>query len=590
MQANLVRHDRSAGSALLPVLVVMGATLLVVGGVLSWSLSTSRFTERQNQYLGSVAAAEAATEQVIARISRDFQRSGESGVFSNLAVYRQLVPADASYEFSDGEGLVNHTHVDQLTSWEYTTVQTKRTGISGHASSYRIISNARELNTPYNSVAAIRREVQVASIPIFQYQLFYTSDLEICPGAGDMTFTGPVHCNSAVYFEPNNRNLTFLSGVAAARQILHQKQSADPTSRIFGSVTYNGGRDMRVNTLNLPIGTNNSPSLLRRIVEIPPTSEPVGSSMGSHRYYNKAELIVLVSNGTVVAKSGSYNGFSVTIPWTNIAEIVSITGGNGKGRGRRQQRRLNTNIYDGIISTNVSFFNKRENKTVRATEIDVGQLLARYSYLTSVLGRNLKTLYVADFRSQTSTTQSGVRVVIGETLPPEGLTLATPNPLYIVGNYNVPASAVGTTNTSQTVPASLIADAITVLSENWTDTNSGAALSIRLATNNTVNAAMIAGIVPTGGGYYSGGVENFPRLLEDWTGKHLYLNGSMVALFHSQIATAPWGGAPDIYSPPIRHWSFDPNFTEEAKLPPGTPELRTLIRSQWAMIPPDSIQ
>src|SRR4029434_2601863 len=109
--------------------------------------------------------------------------------------------ADASYEFSDGEGLPNHTHVDQLTPWEYTAMQTKRTGISGHASSYRIISNARELNTPYNSVAAVRREVQIASIPIFQYQVFYTSDLEMSPGASDMTITGSVHCNGTVRSE-----------------------------------------------------------------------------------------------------------------------------------------------------------------------------------------------------------------------------------------------------------------------------------------------------------------------------------------------------------------------------------------------------
>jgi hypothetical protein len=85
-------------------------------------------------------------------------------------------------------------------------------------------------------------------------------------------------------------------------------------------------------------------------------------------------------------------------------------------------------------------------------------------------------------------------------------------------------------------------------------------------------------------------VENFCRLLEDWSGRTLTFNGAMVALFPSQIATGPWGAAPDVYSPPTRKLSRDWNFTIPAKLPPGTPELKTLVRSQWAMIPLNTIQ
>jgi hypothetical protein len=135
-----------------------------------------------------------------------------------------------------------------------------------------------------------------------------------------------------------------------------------------------------------------------------------------------------------------------------------------------------------------------------------------------------------------------------------------------------------------------VADAITTLSGDWTDNNSSSALSARQASSTTVNAGIIAGIVPSGGGYYSGGVENFFRLLESWTGTTFTFNGSMVALFASQIATAPWGASSDVYNPPTRKLSLDWNFKNPAKLPPGTPELKTLIRSQWVMIPPNSIQ
>jgi uncharacterized membrane protein (Fun14 family) len=192
---------------------------------------------------------------------------------------------------------------------------------------------------------------------------------------------------------------------------------------------------------------------------------------------------------------------------------------------------------------------------------------------------------VGDFRTQPANTESGVRIVFGQTLPPYGLTIATPNPLYIEGNYNVPDAYVGTTNTSGSLPASVVTDAITLLSDNWDDTNSASSLGSRVATSITVNAAVIAGIVPSGGGYYSGGVENFFRLLEDWSSQTVTFNGSIVALFPSQIATAPWGLVPNnqVFGTPVRTYGFDVNFKDYTKLPPGTPELRTLIRSQWGI-------
>jgi hypothetical protein len=181
-------------------------------------------------------------------------------------------------------------------------------------------------------------------------------------------------------------------------------------------------------------------------------------------------------------------------------------------------------------------------------------------------------------------------LINGQTLPSAGLTVATLNPLYVKGHYNAPSGSLGTTNTSATAPASLVADAITVLSGAWADTNATLLLSARNANNTTVNAAVIAGIVPTGNGYYSGGAENFFRFLEKWEGDTLTFNGSMVVLFPSQIATAPWGASSEVYSTPIRGYAHDVNFKNASKLPPGTPEVRTLIRAQWAMLPPNTVQ
>ena len=84
----------------------------------------------------------------------------------------------------------------------------------------------------------------------------------------------------------------------------------------------------------------------------------------------------------------------------------------------------------------------------------------------------------------------------------------------------------------------------------------------------------------------SGGVENYFRYLEDWTGKTHTYNGSMVCMYNSQIAIAGWGlpansGGPDHYNPPNRNWALDQNFQYGDKLPPKTPALVVLNRAYW---------
>jgi hypothetical protein len=602
------------------VLLVTAAGVLLVTGVLMWTSSNNNLTQRLHRHDRSVAAAGAATEKVVARMMRDFQADGISALSNNLGVYRSLVPSTndlmnvvntgsggalvgviggivdvllpsersavaelAKFEFSDAQGNTGRTYVNPLSPWIYTNIPSRYPGLSGYSATYRIISNSRSTNSSRQTPSGVKQDLVVASIPIFQYHVFYGPDLEFHPGAA-MTLNGRLHCNGTIYSQPA-APVNFEGPVTASRALLRQKHPSDPIVRTAATVVCQGGYEAGVNSLSLPVGTNTSLSNWRSLIEIPPSTESRTSPLGSQRFYNKADLIILVSNNVGIAKSGAYNNFSVIIPWTDIAESPprGKGGGKNKGRGKRLQGGLK-DPYDGIISTNAIFFNYRENKTVSCTEIDITQLLERHSYLTNVLGRAVRTLYIADMRGDTSLLQSGVRIVYGETLPPGGLTIATPNPLYIEGDYNVPAANLGTTNTSGSVPAALISDAITLLSETWYDTNSFSALGKRIATNTTVNAAIIAGFVPTGGGYYSGGLENLPRLLEDWTGRTLTINGSLVALYHSAKANAPWGARPDVYAPPRRNWSFDSKFSSYSGLPPNTPEVRTVIRRGWQVV------
>jgi hypothetical protein len=173
--------------------------------------------------------------------------------------------------------------------------------------------------------------------------------------------------------------------------------------------------------------------------------------------------------------------------------------------------------------------------------------------------------------------------------------------MYVLGNYNsqtAAGSSLGLNSTTYTYPAALMADSITILSTNWNDANSAFANKAICTTagpnsgSTTVNAAMLEGIVqtdPTISGDYSGGVENFLRLLEDWgqapngssTQQIMTYNGSIVVLFYSQYATNHWRPTGNYYNPPKRNWAFDLNFKTAAGLPPLTPDIKAMIRGQW---------
>ena len=59
--------------------------------------------------------------------------------------------------------------------------------------------------------------------------------------------------------------------------------------------TYNAGYSTNCQALTLPIGTTN----VHALIDMPPTGDDPNSALGQQRYYNKADLVLLVSNSTV---------------------------------------------------------------------------------------------------------------------------------------------------------------------------------------------------------------------------------------------------------------------------------------------------
>lgn len=551
-------------------LVMSGIALLLLTGAITWSATNTRLTDRSNRYAGAVVAGESAIEKILTRMNKDFLDGGEALVLNNLNSYRSTVPtsADSAYwtdwEFNNASGQAGHTYVQQGMASNYVVLTGPYVGLRGFVSTYTLVSNAREVNRVQNVVAGVMEQVGLARIPIFQFAMYTSGDMEISCGQ-PFAVTGRVHSNQMLYVEPDNA-LTFQSDVTAVGDILFQRDPADSRTAPVGSVVYQGAKEPRAPSLVLPIGTANTPLAIRELIEPPPLGESPSSPMGSSRYYNQVDLLVKVSDTGVTATSGEFNNFSTAVPTNEINSFVTLTN---------------------------SFYDWRESKTILPVDLDIGALKtwsATNSNVRTVLGgRDINSVYVYDHRTVVAGKLGAVRVRNGLVLPPLGLTVATASPIYVLGNYNqTNAANLGTANTSTTLPASLVGDAVTILSVNWSDANSKLALASRVAKPSTVNAAILAGAVDTANGNYSGGMENFPRFLESWgLANPLTYNGSMVKMFPSLYATNIWG-LNNVYNPPKRDWAYDLNFNNPAKLPPLTPSLLKIFRSVWTTLAPNS--
>lgn len=195
---------------------------------------------------------------------------------------------------------------------------------------------------------------------------------------------------------------------------------------------------------------------------------------------------------------------------------------------------------------------------------------------------------------------------------PTGLTVATDQGLYVQGDYNVgqkdyhtrfpatlstptPDNAPNITNrVHNKQPAAFLADTFYPLSNacfnsdqsinhrqnTGCDIGTGDLIPGITAANHKIivthteqNAAILSGTdisnIPING-QYNGGLENYPRFLENWTSKEWRYKGSFVSVDTPQYASGVWGGG---YNPPLRPWDYDTDFNDARNLPPLTPQF-----------------
>jgi hypothetical protein len=483
----------------------------------------------------------------------------------------------------------------------------------------------------------MRRFVETMKAPIFQFLTYYANDLEILPGPA-MTLSGRIHTNGDLYVAPGTSlEVTAKYFRTAHNLIRHRKDDGAMTAgwiKIQNAATNNlvalpSKADLQAIGVGSLYGLDSSftgwdltgdgdfsdPS------EVPPFKGAVDAlyqgtvKTGEHGVTPLAAPSIGSIQMYDQAGAGGGDFVQGVVPGTFVP-VLPGTGTHTKGYfhksadltvvGTQVFNKAGTNITAlmpaGFVSTK-SLWDERQGKTLTCTQINVGKLgdmdgnastkdpspyypangliyVARTDSTVTqpngVVITNGKELNIPD--KWNSNNYGGANPVYAGSAPVgafpfgpaqlQGLTVVSPNPVYVHGDYN----------TKSKKPASVITDAINLLSKSWDFTKTAG--QVKVAGDTTYNMAIITGNTNTTTGAYNGGFENLPRFHENWSGKNCTITGSFVNTWLSALAKAPWvyGGA--YYSAPNRIWSYDLMF-DQGKLPPFTPMVITTRTVAW---------
>jgi hypothetical protein len=582
----------NSGSTILATMLLATILLAAVAGVASYTSFTGINTFRARQVDSSLSAAEGVMEVMYAR----WRTAGRS----NLGV-----PTDTEIQAINGTA-----NAPSLTTYpnlaDYTVTVHSLTPVNAYNAT--VVNPPPVVTAPLSGrpgwvartsnylgrVTTLSRVFQKADAPIFQAAIFYESVLEIHPGA-DMNITGLVHSNGDIYACPGpgtGHDLTFSRNVSYSNSYSEGFAPGDPRTQTIRPIYAAGSQLTNASRLE-PLGTepasifnttdqatNTNNDGFRELIERPGIG-PDPAELSGIRFYNQAGLKILIDSTLKTTNAGRvkiYNRSGVQVTDTTVINAVKAA-----------------------ISSGESIQDNRESATMRLTSFD----LSKIASITTAMGASTdlptrtynNIIYIADTSADpagNANPKKAIRLRNGATLPSD-LTIASENPVYIQGDYNTggPTNTVPTNATSASSPitafgdsdapgytrksCAVLADAVNILSNNWNDT-----ATTHLANNTTVNTAIFAGNVPTdygGNGRYSGGAENFPRFLENWSGGiNFSYYGSMVCMFRSLQAKGPWGNS-NVYQPPNRRWFFDTNFLSNP--PPGTLTSVTYSRGRW---------
>lgn len=442
--------------------VVLGLVLFV--GVIVLLVGLGMISQSRGLLLGGVDSKQRIKSHIAAETQATLQIAAAMEKASLLYGSDLTLPGTSLQALPTGDGLrgvseVTQTGVDDgnLPQELITTGQYK--GLKGLKLSYLVEATGY---APGGAKSTVEVELKIYQIPIFQFGVFYQGNLEITPGL-DMNVMGPVHTNSSAFFRAPNWGvaLRFQGPVTAAGKIYHWMQTS-------GAIKYRITPANSVDTVQ--------PSLGGTITEATASSVPPEVNKTRNVSWNVDPLKLPIETDNphdILLPSNPSDPVGLSRQkFANKASAASSWINGGTGAGRPSWIRGNA-----ANDSHRVFWDRRELKWVRYWDFDVAALIAS--------GNTDSIFYIADTFNygndkglRDSQTINAFRIVNAARLP-RNMTIATPNPVYIVGNFNT-QNTPGCYDQSSPPPpggsycnAMIASDAITLVSPKWTNYRRG---------------------------------------------------------------------------------------------------------------------
>jgi len=539
------------GQALIVAYIIIGCLLVVSAALLSKATTERNLVFRNKLMTEALYLAEGGVENAISTLTN---------AIANYQVSVNIQTMDVTTNYPTFYNAVVNATITRLEDNDRLLTE-GQTNIL--ACNYEITATAVHPRDN-NVIVTVHQIISRRLIPTFQHAVFYNDDLEVLPGKS-MTLSGRIHANKSIYIDAEGGATLKIDSfyLRSAGGIYNQRKDNDDP--LDGNVSIRVTKSGAAKYENMDSGDDT-------ILDSDSANWTTGAlDLWKGTVQSSAQGVTKLtapSVGSIQADGYYASNAGVTI----IDEQIYKDG---------------TLLTEGVdypidtVTTSTAFYNNREKKTIRMTNVDLKKLagvvpVGDPACATCTNNLPVNGLLYVTRTDAGATEEPGVKLVSGSELKipasADGLTIVSDDPVYVQGNYNI-------TNEK---PAAIICDSVNLLSSNWNnDTNSTKALSSRKAGETTVNSAFIAGIDETESGKYNGGLENYPRLHENWGGTNLNIKGSFVALWESSIAKGAWKYGSPQYTAPGRNWIYNTSFNNLSNLPPFTPWAVEARRIAW---------
>ena len=615
-----MKNRKAKGAALLAsVIIIMSVILAGAIAMLRWGQNGYKYAVRKTENSRAFYIADAAVNYTVNRIIADASKSllNLDQISNNFtSIINSFVPQN---EFKIIKFTITQTTTNGIFSGRIDDIFTLQKAYEVCCAVSNLSSNSK-----YGNYAEVSCLLGDLSVSIFQFGMYYQDIPFEFVSSSTEARVGRIHSNKSMYLRPYG-TLRFIDKVTCAGEIYHSAYAGDRfRHRGNGSIYIQNGdgvylnmktngneyldcydpewkirslerwdgmvktREHGIGTIQLPY--EDSTDNTRILIEHDPmTNEPY--DVTHLRMENKAALVI-TPEGDIYEQRGEITNseFTTRVYVDNITNVSWAITTNQFYNKRNMDYWTNDTSLGMVypLDINVGLFNEWLSNQPSLTFKDPNSDRAGIIYI-----------------EQTNKLGHAVRLSNADELYPlpYGFTLATPNALYVKGDYNVKIGANYNTN----YPSAFLSDSMTILSDYWRDKDNQVWPAniinpyaypnpysyCNYACDTTIKTALITGSAVTTDDLYrwSGAANNLIRYLEYWKYRTFEIYGNQVCLWPSKYewqhyiyqtkydtSLDPW----HYIWPSYRLFLYDQNL--QSRPPPGFDNFYTYRVLGWKKV------